>query len=338
MMNEFTLENSALTKHYNRRLRLLSSRRMSNLLCGALVLLPILSKLFQLPVTYLLYFFGADIAINFYTGLVTVSEFALLVINTISRLAAITAITVIIAVFYAKPLSKAPIFKAPHRGVTILALPMSLFMMTLGLVLAVGFTNFLEIFGIVLPLRFFEMGNSLGENAALLLIALIGAVLQEILFRGVILNVLRKFGDSFAIIVCAILYAIFSYSASLPLYHFLFGLSLCYFAIRAGSVVTPIICRVVATIIIFSFSFLQGNIEQSLFEFITLLLLVLILFFAIAAYVKFIKQDKRAFYLHPDSDGIETSSKVLYFCSGLLFIFLVVFFYTQIQSTIQIIG
>jgi len=72
-------------------------------------------------------------------------------------------------------------------------------------------------------------------------LSIIPAVFEELLFRGVILQSLRHFGDGFALIVSSILFAFLHGNLVQAPNAFLVGLVLGYFALRSGSIFTPII-------------------------------------------------------------------------------------------------
>ena len=71
------------------------------------------------------------------------------------------------------------------------------------------------------------------------------AVLEEILFRGVIMQSLRRFGDGFALMASSLLFGLFHGNFAQFIPAFLAGLAIGYFVLRTGSIFTGIIIHFV---------------------------------------------------------------------------------------------
>ncbi len=72
-------------------------------------------------------------------------------------------------------------------------------------------------------------------------VAVLPAILEEMLFRGVIMQSLRRFGDGFALVVSAVLFSMFHGNLVQGPPSLLFGLVAGYFVLRTGSLLTGII-------------------------------------------------------------------------------------------------
>jgi membrane protease YdiL (CAAX protease family) len=70
---------------------------------------------------------------------------------------------------------------------------------------------------------------------------LIPPLVEELLFRGVILNILRQHGDSFAIIMSAFIFGLYHGNIPQFVFAFLMGLIAGYLYIRTGSILIPIL-------------------------------------------------------------------------------------------------
>jgi len=97
--------------------------------------------------------------------------------------------------------------------------------------------------GIYAPGNLGEMPTSTGTATVLYLInsTLVPAFLEEFVFRGVLMQSLRRFGDAFAVLTSAILFAVAH--GNLMVFPIAFSVGLCigYFVIRTGSLWTGII-------------------------------------------------------------------------------------------------
>ncbi|MGI6403889.1 MAG: CPBP family intramembrane glutamic endopeptidase [Oscillospiraceae bacterium] len=72
-------------------------------------------------------------------------------------------------------------------------------------------------------------------------VALVPAVFEEMVFRGVVLQSLRRFGDGFALAVSSILFACAHGNLVQAPNAMLTGMVLGYFALRSGSLLTPML-------------------------------------------------------------------------------------------------
>lgn len=94
------------------------------------------------------------------------------------------------------------------------------------------------------------------------------AVLEEMLFRGAIMQSLRRFGDGFALMVSSLLFALVHGNLVQAPMAFLSGLALGYFALRTGSLRTGMIAHFVNNALALSWTVLisnQGVRERELF-------------------------------------------------------------------------
>jgi len=72
-------------------------------------------------------------------------------------------------------------------------------------------------------------------------VALAPAILEEMVFRGAIMQSLRRYGDSFALITSAILFSMCHGNMIQAVPTFLLGLAIGYFVLRTGSLLTGMI-------------------------------------------------------------------------------------------------
>ena len=84
--------------------------------------------------------------------------------------------------------------------------------------------------------------NNLGELIAVLLsVALIPALVEEALFRGVILSGLRDCKEWVAVILSGVLFSLFHQNPLQTPYQFVYGCILAFVALRTGSIFAPFI-------------------------------------------------------------------------------------------------
>lgn len=102
------------------------------------------------------------------------------------------------------------------------------------------FLEFLGDFGYV------DVGISLpsmdgfGFLGVLFVVAVLPAVFEEIMFRGVLLNGLKSFGKTGAVLLCGALFALYHQNPAQTLYQFCCGVAFALIALRAGSVLPTV--------------------------------------------------------------------------------------------------
>ncbi len=146
------------------------------------------------------------------------------------------AITIIWFLYY----SKTPLKKAVQSQKCKLRYFILAFILQLGLLflseLNALFLSFLgnlgyEDAGIRLPSM-----DGFGFVGVLLVVAVLPAVFEEIMFRGVLLNGLKSFGKVGSVLLCGALFALYHQNPAQTLYQFCCGAAFALIAVRSGSV------------------------------------------------------------------------------------------------------
>lgn len=122
----------------------------------------------------------------------------------------------------------------------IVALCMQIGLFSLG-ELNVLFLKFLEKFGYQdagLPLPSMD---GFGFVGVLFVIALLPAVFEEIMFRGILLSGLRSFKEWAAALLCGVLFALYHQNPAQTLYQFCCGTAFAFIAIRSGGILPTVL-------------------------------------------------------------------------------------------------
>jgi len=129
----------------------------------------------------------------------------------------------------------------------------------------------------------------------ILSIVIVPAFLEEMVFRGAILQPLRRFGDGLAIVASA---AIFSL-AHLNLYQipnaFIMGLLMGYFVVRSGSLWAGVAIHLVNNGVAALFEFISSRIPTRLSYAMTLMLYIVYLLVGLTALIVSSRRQKRMF-------------------------------------------
>ena len=95
----------------------------------------------------------------------------------------------------------------------------------------------------------FELSNPFWLILALILAAVIPAIVEELIFRGIIFQGLRKYGPVKAILLTSFLFALIHLSAQQFVFPFLFSIVLCYVVLKTNSILASMIIHFVSNAI-----------------------------------------------------------------------------------------
>ena len=107
------------------------------------------------------------------------------------------------------------------------------------------------------------------QSVGTMLLALVGTavvpgVMEELLFRGVIMQPLRLFGDRFAVVCSAVLFALIHMNMQQVPMAFVAGLALGWAAIRCGGLWVPILIHFWNNAAVVLLQFLPGRMDEAL--------------------------------------------------------------------------
>lgn len=95
----------------------------------------------------------------------------------------------------------------------------------------------------------------------IILLAAVPAILEELIFRGVILNGYKKLGAVPAMVITSLLFALIHGSVQQFVFPFLFGLILSFAALKTGSVLAPIIIHFVNNALVVILNYVNFSFE-----------------------------------------------------------------------------
>ena len=106
--------------------------------------------------------------------------------------------------------------------------------------------------------------DGVGFFGVILVVAVLPSIFEETLFRGMLLNGLKQFGEVAAILICGFLFALYHQNPAQTLYQFCCGVAFALVAIRSGSVLPTMLSHLLnnAAILIlakFGIYTLQGS-------------------------------------------------------------------------------
>ena len=169
-------------------------------------------------------------------------------------------------------------------------------------------------------------------------LALLPAILEEFLFRGVLLRSLRQYGDAFALMASSIAFGLIHYSLTRDLSGFVMGLVLGYFVIRTGSVFTAVCSRFLTLLVPLIMRFLQHIAPYPLYRFTEYALYCLILAAAIGVFILICRREGNAFILSSGNTQTRISRKLRIYLLSFPMVIAGVLWLAQIFRHVHFIG
>lgn len=105
----------------------------------------------------------------------------------------------------------------------------------------------------------YELDSPSNYVISLISLAILPAICEELLFRGVLVNCLKSKGPMFAIIVSSVMFSIFHFSPSQLIYPFCFGLILSIVYLRTRNIIFPILLHFINNALSLSIQYFSNS-------------------------------------------------------------------------------
>ncbi|MDE6710676.1 MAG: hypothetical protein K2J76_09345 [Oscillospiraceae bacterium] len=138
-------------------------------------------------------------------------------------------------------------------------------------------------------------------------------MISELCSGGIILQLMRQFGDGVALVLTSFISAAFCYDFSQFLFYFTAVMAIRYFTIRTGSVLSGAVMRLALSVYTFGLLLIRYNTEYSRGRFFSILYLLVTLVFGLVFTIRFL-------YRHSDSFGVTIKSRYASFGKKMMWI------------------
>lgn len=245
--NELTyLDGYGFVRDYPEAAERKSLKNVLNVIGVTMIIVGLFDIFHRYIIPGLLTSFGADIYFDRYTKVFYGSEWLIIFVDTI-----MSVLKRLLAFLYVYKKMKMPIrvmipTKVTNKTLFNYSVPVMMFVSGLFAVASAICGWILGSAGVASRKLF-----DIPENKAVLFIYLIVHVIiipiiSELHTRGALMQLLRQFGDGFAIIITAALTGLITYNVNVFCFSFVTAIVIGYFTVRTGSVMTAIIMRVTA--------------------------------------------------------------------------------------------
>ena len=177
-------------------------------------------------------------------------------------------------------------------------------------------TQIFSAFGINFPSMERELPKGvLGFLLVVLSTVIFPALLEEFMMRGVVLGILKKFGDGFAIIASSLVFSLMHASLSQFAFAFLVGLLLGYITVKSKSIWPAVIIHAINNFISVVFSFIGEYCSTTLLNAIFLVFL-LVVFTASGIALAKLSNDKEFLKIEKSQTQSTEAQKIKWFLTA----------------------
>ena len=138
-------------------------------------------------------------------------------------------------------------------------------------------------------------------------------VISELCSGGIVLQLMRQFGDGVALVLTSFITAAFCYDFSQFLFYFTAALTIRYFTIRTGSVLSGTVMRLALSVYTFGLLLIRYKTEDDRGKIFSILYLLVTLVFGLVFTIRFL-------YRHSDSFGVTMKSRYASFGKKMMWI------------------
>ena len=275
-----------------------SLRKVMNVIGVTMIILGVIDLLYKYAVPNVLAAFGADIYFDKYTKTFYGNEWLILGIdvffNVIKRL---------LPLWYVYKKMQMPIkvmipIRITNRTLFRYAVPVMLFAAGCSTAASGMYDRILGLCGISKD-KLFDMPDSKAVLVLYLIVHIILIpIISEIHTRGALMQLLRQFGDGFAIVVTALLTSLITYNIGTFCYIFVVSLVIGYFTVRTGSVITAILMRITSAAVSYGVFMADEFVSDENSGLVVMILMLIILGVGLVSFVRLLLNYSNNFSLN----------------------------------------
>ena len=216
------------------------------------------------------------------------------------------------------PTNKILPFKHFQSSITVPALFIAMGTSVIGAVSSVALSIFMSLFGYMPIMGNFEMPqNAVAAALFVLNVAIIAPISEEIVFRGAIMNILRRFGDCFALLISSLLFSLVHMNLVQIPNAFLMGLVIGYFTLCTGSLWTGICIHCLNNSLVLLVNGILELVPPEFHNLITLIIYIGYLTAGIIAFLFLLRRHPNIFFFHRSATLSTEKKKYSAFFSAL---------------------
>lgn len=177
-----------------------------------------------------------------------------------------------------------------NKPLFYMAVPMAMLIFAINTLLSGAEYFFVGAFGIDTRNRIWLPDSPSNGVLYCILTVIIIPVISEFIHRGIFMQILRQFGDGYALVATSIIYAMVSGQSGAFFFMIISSLMIGYFSIRTGSIVTALLMRVTISASSYFLTYARMSMKfEGLSVAITMAILSIYLIIGIGSLVTFMK-------------------------------------------------
>lgn len=234
------------------------------------------------------------------------------------------------AVFYCRRIriptyNAFPLSQPRDTGVALAAIPITLMTVVVGAYTASAMGVFFAIFGLYPTSPVSAVPTGAAEFVLYFLsAAVLPAIVEELVFRGAIMQSLRRFGDTFALFVSSLLFGLVHGNLVQAPMAFITGLAIGFFVLRTGSLRTGMLIHFVNNALAVVLSAISAGFSINGQQIITSAVYVLYLLGGFIAMGWMLTRYNNMFQLHVSNTVMSMRGKLTaFFSTGLMLVLLI---------------
>ncbi len=142
------------------------------------------------------------------------------------------------------------------------------------------------------------------------------AFIEEIIFRGIVMQSLRRFGDVFALVSSALIFGIFHLNLIQMPYAFILGLCIGYFVMRTDSLWVGVLIHFVNNSVAVIFELMYPYVTDEVYYIANFAYNLVCVILAVAAVIFILTKYKDMFCFAPSKSPLSSAKKTGYFISS----------------------
>lgn len=284
-------------------------RRVMNVVGVTMIILGVIDILYKFAVPNLLSAFGADIYYDKYAKTFYGNEWLILGIDTVFSI-----IKRLIPLCYVIRKMRMPVkvmIPTKITNKTLFKYCVPVMLLTAGCCTAAsGFYGKILRMCHIAKSKLFEIPDSKAVLVLFLIVHIIVIpIISEIHTRGALLQLLRQFGDGFAIVVTALLTALITYNLNTFCYMFISSLVIGYFTVRTGSVITAVLMRITTVAVSYGIFTLSEYTNEEIKFYVTMIGVFAVILVGLISFARLLIKGSDCFTLNFKSRYLNFSDK-----------------------------
>ena len=194
-----------------------------------------------------------------------------------------------------------------------------------------GLQIILEVFGIGITMPEYEIPETLPAYIIYCFsLTVLPAFVEEIIFRGIVMQSLRRFGDIFALVASSLIFGIFHLNLIQMPYAFILGLCIGYFVMRTGSLWVAVMIHFVNNSVALVFEALSPHMSEEIWYISNLGYNLVCIILSVIAFAAILMKYKDMFRFEPSRTVLSPEKKAVYFITspGMIIALIIAFLMT----------